>query len=707
MSLDTILKIGKALRNSEDNLKYFKYTGSLKADIKKRKENEYQICITIPVKEDFSFDWDKMYLTPENEYNKLFYFKYETSNNDSSPKKFLFGDITYSRKNGIDKSGKIKKTGDYGNFTLERGNAINNSEKIINDIRLNLFEERIKEKIKSIGTLKEQNALLKQLVKSFKTDNSVIQLPEKLEKYKDETNALYKVAREKINGIALFKFYNSLKAKNEISLILKYAPAFNKLLSESESILTTTYLSDKTKLINEYYKAVINQLNTKVLKKLLKENEEIKNISETTKNKIVEYADFNVFIHFDFQGKSWYDFKDSFDLLIQNLNSMVTDDTDYGKVPSKAIYRTLCSGNEKNDIQFPNFRQENRHKSFVFNNNEFIDFLYSESFVENPLRKISGSEIEFYVLPVSINENREINAEDYDEFLRLKDEARIKMYEKENDNEPIFSFFDEEQINFTKFDFIFTDGSGNSKTDLIEISGIEQSKLKQISERIRVINNQVKEEKKKYLKTQKEQYNFKIENSFKNVLGNYYFDEKTKRITIKPSSKYKTHLLKVLPLIYKENYFNDEILLPAFIQNVETSVRFGDPKYAFLKFDLMFLYRIQNSQKDKYMEITNSKSYKLGLLLGKLAKNLTLEINSFEKNYVGNLSRRISSLSDFIKLKNDIEQKLIMHDKTKFTYQTSYELAQEIKNFTETYDKEESAFGFLESYFEPIPKKQD
>jgi len=106
------------------------------------------------------------------------------------------------------------------------------------------------------------------------------------------------------------------------------------------------------------------------------------------------------------------------------------------------------------------------------------------------------------------------------------------------------------------------------------------------------------------------------------------------------------------------------------------------------------------------MEITSSESYQIGLMLGSLARNLSQEINSFEKNYVGNLTRRIGILSDFIKLKNEIEQKLIMHDKTKYTYQSSYDLAQLVKEFKGRYDKEECAFGFMESYFKPIPKKE-
>lgn len=85
MSLETVLQIGKVLRNSENSLKYFKYVEPCPKD----KDGNWPICITIPVKEDFSFDWEGMKITPENQREKLYYLRYSTSDNDSSPKKYL------------------------------------------------------------------------------------------------------------------------------------------------------------------------------------------------------------------------------------------------------------------------------------------------------------------------------------------------------------------------------------------------------------------------------------------------------------------------------------------------------------------------------------------------------------------------------------------------------------------------------------------
>ncbi len=78
MSLDTVLQIGKVLRNSEDNLKYFKYVEPCPKD----KDGNRPICITIPVNPDFSFNWEGVKITPENERGKLFYLKFKTSDSD-------------------------------------------------------------------------------------------------------------------------------------------------------------------------------------------------------------------------------------------------------------------------------------------------------------------------------------------------------------------------------------------------------------------------------------------------------------------------------------------------------------------------------------------------------------------------------------------------------------------------------------------------
>ncbi len=441
---------------------------------------------------------------------------------------------------------------------------------------------------------------------------------------------------------------------------------------------------------------------------LLEKDETFELLSAETKSKILQFADFTVFVHFEFIKDdniiSWHQFDKTFKLIKDKLNSEITNISENGFVPTKSIYRTLCSGNDKNDIQFPSFDLGKSFRSFSFkNHDQFEDFLYTGSILNKSFRRLRYTDIDMFVYPVAYN-GEQISAKDYDAFFfDKKDETRLVA-------DPIFSIFQNEGTErFTRFDFVFSDSSGNTTNDLIEISGIEKSTLRYIQKRIETISREINQEKMNVLNFENGFNNLQIEISFRNILGNTLVNSNGK-IDYKTSSKYESHLLKTLPLIYNSNYFHDDLLLSSFIQVAEYIVRNIEKNsiwfnYTDLKYHLKFLLKIQNTKNDRFMEITSSESYQIGLLLGGMARNLSQEINSFEKNYVGNLTRRVGTLPDFIKLKNEIEQKLIMHDKVKFTYQTSYDLAQKVKEFKSRYDKEECAFGFMESYFKPLFKK--
>jgi hypothetical protein len=433
---------------------------------------------------------------------------------------------------------------------------------------------------------------------------------------------------------------------------------------------------------------------------------ELSEYDELQKSLLFDITDTNIFIHFEFPDKQhWYNFEEEMDLLNSKVLSEFIDDTPYGLVLKKTLYKTLCSGDKKNDIQFPAFRDNNKYKAKKFDNDSLKDLFYAIDYSSKG-KLISGTDIKLIVLPRGEN----FTSKDYDDFLEKRDEAKVlakNSDHKHNIIEPLFDFYSDDENNITSFDLIFCKKGGLSSpdTDLIELSGIEKSKLRQIKERIQQLSMEVALERKKFLQTEKELNSMTIDYSFRSILGNPQTDLKTGKTTYKPNPKYQSHLLKVIPLIFSDNYSHDEVLVPGFIQNVEFSIRSGDQRFNFLKYDLKFLLKIQNTKNDRFMEITSSESYQIGLMLGGLARNLSQEINSFEKNYVGNLTRRIGTLLDFVKLKNEIEQKLVMHDKTKYTFQTSYDLAQRVKEFKSRYDKEECAFGFMESYFKPLPKK--
>lgn len=652
MSLETVLQIGKVLRRSENSLKYFKYVEPCPKD----KDGNWPICITIPVNEDFSFDWEGMKVTPENQRENLFYLKFKTSDSDGLVK-YVFGDIYFEKKASIKKDGSIEifESGYYRLENPEHKNAA---------YRPSSFYRGLND--------------FKDIIKSVEENTSSI----------------------------LRMFHKELEVNiKRIERILKYTPA---VLSAME-VKKADYLLGMLDNEEELYTKTVDRVFEDIQKTMLKKAQiplQLTDCNEFQKRLIFDLNNITVFIHFEFTDRRhWYMFDSDMELINSKVLSEFVDNTQNGLVLKKTLYKTLCSGDKKNDIQFPSFSDKNKHKAKNFESESLQDLFYAIDYTSKG-KLITGTDIKLIVLP----RGEHLTAKDYDDFLEKRDEAKILAKKKVNNRnlgDPIFDFFSDEDQSITSFDLIFCKKGGLSSpdSDLIELSGIEKSNLRLLRERIHHISQEISTERKSFFLTEKELFPPTIDYSFRDIIGNPQTDSKTGKISFKANPRYQSHLLKVLPLIYTENYHQDEALLPAFIQNAEFSIRAGDTKYNFLKFEFKFLMKIQNSKTDKFMAITTSESYQIGFLLGGMAKNLSQEINSFEKNYVGNLTRRIGTLVDFIKLKNEIEQKLIMHDKSKFTFQTSYELAQKVKEFNTRYDKEECAFGFMESYFKPIPKK--
>lgn len=655
MSLDTILKIGNALRNAPDSLKYFKYVSPCPTN----KDGNYPFCISIPVSEEFSFDWNGIKETPENKRNKLYYLRFKTSDSDGLMK-YIFGDIYYQTTSTIKKNGSIEKA-EAGGYRLENLGAKPPYDKSSFERGNEDFIEIIK------GTEIKENLVLQKFRSSLLKDLHIL---------------------ETILGniSATEYFFKNPSGIDFLSLI------------------------KNEKLVRDYtIKQLIEKTSKTTLKKLNIDLDK-RDLNEENENQLLEYDNGEIFIHFDFaNNENWYGYKDAIKAINNKVLSDFVEESEDGWVLKKSIYKTLCSGNKKNDIQFPGFNMNSKYKSKAFTEESVEDLFYAIDFSEKGLA-IAGTDILIITLPLGEN----LTAKDYYEFQQKNDEEKVKMeneVQQDKNIEPLFDIFENgnEDI-ITSFDVIFAKPKSKQPgVNYIEISGLEKSKIRNTKNRIAEIARNIYQKRKTYFRnTSKDFFGFRLSNSFKNILGSFQSDNKGK-ISIKANPKYQSHLLKILPLIYTDNYYSDAQLLPSFVQNVEYTIRAGDSKFNFLKFDLEFLISIQNNQKNKYMDITTSDSYQIGSLLGKLAKNFAGDkspIKSFEKNYVGNLSRRISSIDDFIKLKNDIEQKLIMHEKTKFTYQTSFDLAQKVKEFKGVYNKEQCAFGFFESYFKPIPKKE-
>lgn len=707
MSLDTVLKIGNALRNSPDSLKHFKYVSRCPTG----KDGNYPFCISIPVLEDFRFDWkNSKIILSEVEKDKLVYMKFSTSDSDSSPKKYVFGDIYYRRESQFDKNKKFKKTIEYGGcFMLDKGNAFENSKKARDEIR-SKFEIN---SIKSALSISDKEYLEPE-VRSYIKKGDEFKMRTKYNNEKDLIIETGKKINTLLNNLSLFKFWNTFSENIEkISQLLKYAPAFEYTLVEQKNILEI--FGNEALLHESYFKGLANNYVHKV-SSILDKNETFENLSNGTKSKLLNYGFSEVFIHFDFQGKCWQELDNCFNLITDYLNSEISEKTSNGIVLTKSVYRTLCSGNDKNDWQFPLFDIDKRYQSFAFSEDTFSDFLYTDTFVKTPRYNLYGTGLSIFVLPNIIDDENETKQEEkaseYLRFLKNKDESRIFDYD------PIFPFEDDDvPKTIKKFDFILADTSGKTISDFIEISGIDRSFFFKTKKEIETLERQVSKELKETLGRKDGAY-ISIEKAVKYLVGDVLDTEKTKSITIEEGKKYKAHILKVLPKIYTGNYHRDDRLLTGMIENIQSVIRKNEEltlwispkkedkkaigvtqnwqKYQLLKHSFKLLTSIQTI--DFMSKISESVNYQIGIKIGRLAKPLKKTINPFEKSYVGLLSRRVSTLNDCISFFNEIDEMLTRHNKT--WAQNSAEARQMLARLSESdYDKELLAFGFFEGYF--------
>lgn len=653
MSLDTVLKIGNILRNSKEKMSFSKNIVSCPKDEK----GCWPFCLCLPVDKDFNIIFDKASIVPENKRNSLFYLKYITSNNDKSFK-YIYGDIYYSVKGALGKNGSINEPKECGYYRL----AASKSGSSFN-----------------IGT-----ATCKEIYSS--PDFS----PEEIKEFKQIRTGL-------------------AKELTLIERILKYAPAIIKYFENENVSSFKEYIENEDNLKN-----ICCTINKENNKKKLDKLKEAKSDEE-----LLLLNSASIFFHFSYEDsngneKSWYDFSNTLELVIREMHKKYVDDKNKERlVLKKSLWPTICSGDDKNDIQFPNFYLENRYKTRVFTESEIEDLFYGDEYAKKNGKKISDSKYKLIVLPCGDN----LKAEDLKLFQEKRNEPAIVSANEYKDD--LISSILEDSSTFTSFDFIFAKKERTKADDtyLMEISNITLSALNRVNKRNKEIADKVYAERNKEIKIDKLERNKEkkedyspICNSFHNLLGDVQMNNTTGKAEIVASKKYESHILKVLPLVYKEDYYNDPSLLHSFVANVESATRIGDGSFwcKILKYDLMFILSIQNNKQNKFMEITNSCSFKLGFKIGKMAQPLRKFIGSFEKNYVGLLSRRVSTKEDCIRFVTDLCQKLVMHDSVWSVM--SAEVFDDLANISESeYDKDELSFGFLDGYFkyEPTDKKKE
>lgn len=170
-----------------------------------------------------------------------------------------------------------------------------------------------------------------------------------------------------------------------------------------------------------------------------------------------------------------------------------------GIVLNKSLWPTICSGNEKNDIQFPNFDLGNRYKTRVFTESEIEDLFYVDQYAKKGKKIDDDSDYKLIVLPCGDN----LKAEDLILFQEKRNESAIVSANEYKDD--LISSILEDCTTFTSFDFIFAKDGGTKPDDtyLIEISNITRSTLNRVNSRNANIAHQVYAERNKEIKIDK------------------------------------------------------------------------------------------------------------------------------------------------------------------------------------------------------------
>lgn len=417
-------------------------------------------------------------------------------------------------------------------------------------------------------------------------------------------------------------------------------------------------------------------------------------------------------IHFSFNNKNWF----SQEGVLNAIDSIISDELisiapqKNKYVISKSLYKSLVGGEFGYYGSIPNFnRIKNAHKGRMFSKDEVLNIIYARNAYAHPT--INAGEYKVNIMPY----HQEITKDLIEDFYRrdtysissqIIKEAHLDL-ELDSDNpfdDIIVPMLDNSFEDKTTFDitFIWLNPTKKRYEDFVEIGTVEQSFIKEIA--LMIYDKKVKiralSEKEGVLK---HPYNTNILKAFKNILSN------KKR----GDSLLDTHYLKVLPLIYTDSYYQDSVLLPAFIEQLELKIRDAEKylklyEFYTLKYDFYFLMNIQKN--NDLMKITETKSYALGKNLGIMAQQFAAwrddcPIKSFEKSYVGNLSRRITSIEELVKFSGFLNEKLTIHgfmsDKKYLYIKDAYSsLIENIDNFEgEKYNRHNCALGFFESYY--------
>ncbi len=415
----------------------------------------------------------------------------------------------------------------------------------------------------------------------------------------------------------------------------------------------------------------------------------------TQKNKIEELLKStpSIVIHFAFKDAVWF----KIDNLLEDIDKIVSSNlverhkNSDNYVLIKYLYKTLGGVS-------PGFTYACSYKNKLFKLDDIVSLMYATQAYQEPVIRVNQLGI------IALPHSEKIRSEDIVSFFDKEkrtlycEAQKEKHLKSELEADDLFAPLTENKFSdIVKFDIIFSSipkSPSGVYSDLVEISNIEKSLLRLVHEIIQKEKAKVIEKINVEFPKAKKPFSFSVKNSFLKILGDVTKDKK----------KYQSHLLKILPQLYSNTYYQDPVLLPAFIEKVEYNIREGGQLFNTLKYDFYFLMNIQKN--NNLMKITKTKSYALGKNLGIMGRQFAAwrddcPIKSFEKSYVGNLSRRITTIDELVKFAGFINEKLTIHGKLYPEVKTAYlQLVETINVFEgEKYNRHNCALGFFESYY--------
>ena len=468
--------------------------------------------------------------------------------------------------------------------------------------------------------------------------------------------------------------YNSLKEIKDQSIISNTFFYLKFKTGEADTLVKYMFgdiaYPDFFRMGNKESKAAGYKVNSFLRGKadaLKMKNEKLNAFRSSLENKMDQFLKLfeekeYCYIHFNFSGKCWYDTE-----VFNNVENTIVSNfvkEENGHISLSAfLTRTLINEESK----LPEFNNVNSFKTKYFNNaDEVKDLLYGLDFQQKSKINI-GKDIMINMLPKG-----KLSAKGILAYYDKKSKYDYKNPKPENTDPFAEPFINPDITGIEKYDIIFSKRSKPIGIDLLELTDIDQNLLLNVNRKIEKAKIDLN-------------YKYTIDFAIKVLFGD---------------KKYTNHLLKILPLIYKDNYYSDDLLLPALIQDTEYAIR--NKKGSFYTFAYHFYFLTKLQIKDTIMEIKKSKSYLLGTKLGVMAKPVAQCIKSFEKAYVGNLSQRITSLDNLVEFSNYLNEKLMIHQKG---YPDIKDASRKLTELLDSFPKEEKynrnycALGFFETYY--------